>query len=41
MGCWENLLFSAEKSPYCALHRKIIKNKVMDLFQKIAQKFTS
>ena len=40
-GCWENLLYQNEKSPYCPLHQKVIKNSVIDLFQKIAAKFTS
>lgn len=25
-NCWENLLYSKSKSPYCELHQKIIRN---------------
>ena len=41
MNCWENLLYSKSKSPYCELHQKIIKNQILDHFMKIALKFTN
>jgi hypothetical protein len=39
-GCWENLLYLKSKSPYCDLHQKIVRNSVLDQFQKLAQGFT-
>ena len=38
-GCWENTQFN-EKSPYCPLHQKIIRNLVIDLFERINQQIT-
>jgi len=34
--CWENNSFN-QKSAYCALHQKIIRNLVMDLFERVSQ----
>lgn len=34
--CWENNSFN-QKSEYCLLHQKIIKNYTSDLFVKISQ----
>lgn len=35
--CWENNSYN-QKSQYCDLHQKIIKNYTAELFQKISQK---
>lgn len=40
MGCWENLLYQQDRSPYCPLHQKIIKNQLVDTFQKLSTQFT-
>ena len=37
MECWENTQFDS-KSPYCPLHQKIIRNLVIDLFERLNRK---
>lgn len=36
-GCWENTLYN-NRSAYCPLHQKIMKNSTVDLFNQISQK---
>ena len=37
--CWEDTQHN-QKSPYCPLHQKIIRNLVIDLFERINQKIS-
>ena len=37
LECWENTQFDS-KSPYCPLHKKIIRNLVIDLFERLNRK---
>lgn len=39
-GCWENLLYSKSKSPYCDLHQKIVRKGVLDLFGSLSGQFS-
>jgi len=34
-GCWENTLYN-NKSSYCPLHQKVMKNTTIDLFNQIS-----
>ena len=36
-SCWENTLYQ-NKSTYCALHQKVMKNSTNDFFNSISQK---
>ena len=35
--CWENTLYN-NRSAFCPLHQKIMKNSTMDLFNQVSQK---
>lgn len=39
LECWENTQFDS-KSPYCPLHQKIIRNLVIDLFERLNRKIS-
>ena len=39
-GCWENTLFN-NKSSYCPLHQKVMRNTTIDLFNTFSQKMQS